>query len=556
MTRVRWGWQFLWALPALFLSLFFLYPLGTVFVRAGGEALTDGINTLAWRNITRPLIFSFQQATLSTLLTLLIGLPAAYVLSRFHFPGRRLVRLLVNLPFILPTVVVAAAFSALVGPRGWLNLGLMAVFNLSSPPIQLMNSLTIILMAHVFYNTTIVVRMVGAAWEGLDPRLEDAAQSLGASHWEVQRRITLPLLRPSILAAALLVFIFDFTSFGVVLLLGGPRFTTLEVEIYIQAMRLLNLPMAGLLSLIQLLCTAAFAVLYTWLNRRRMAIPLAQRVKGEGQIRPRSLGQKAIVGGMVLVLAVLMISPLAALVVRSVARLEAARGDRGQVQQGLTLDYYQELFVNRRNSIFYIPPARAIATSLQYGFQAGLICLLVGIPAAYALNSRTGGSKVLDVLLYLPLGSSAVTLGLGFLLAFRRPPFNAGEFTLLVPIAHSLVALPFMVRALQPAIASIPPNLRQGAAVLGARPWQVWSRVDLPLLRRAMLAGLVFAFTISLGEFGATSLLARPDMPTIPLAIAQYLSQPGGLNYGQAMAMSTILLATCAAGIWAVEEAL
>jgi len=360
---------------------------------------------------------------------------------------------------------------------------------------------------------------------------------------------------PSLAAAALLVFIFDFTSFGVVLLLGGPRYTTLEVEIYVQAVRMLNLPMSALLSLVQLLCTALFAGVYTWLNRRRQAVPLAQRARGEGQRVPRGWRQKALTGMISLLLAMFMALPLGALAARSAVRLEAGRGERGTVTQGFTLDYYRELFVNRRGSIFYIPPMRAISTSLQYGLAAAVICLLVGIPAAYALAGRSSGAKVLDVLLYLPLGASAVTLGFGFLLAFNRPPLDTTRFPLLIPIAHSLVALPFMVRALHPAISSIPGNLRQAASVLGASPFTVWRLIDMPLLRRAILAGLIFAFTISLGEFGATSLIAQADRPTIPLAIAQFLGQPGALNYGQAMAMSTILLLTSAGGIWAIEEA-
>jgi thiamine transport system permease protein len=155
----------------------------------------------------------------------------------------------------------------------------------------------------------------------------------------------------------------------------------------------------------------------------------------------------------------------------------------------------------------------------------------------------------MDTMIMLPLGASAVTLGLGFLITFNRPPLDVAGFPLLIPIAHSLVAFPFVVRAIQPALAVIPNSLKEAAAVLGASPWKVWWHVEAPIISRAALVGGIFSFAISLGEFGATSFLARPEMPTLPVAIYRFLSQPGAMNYGQALAMATILLIVCAFAI-------
>jgi thiamine transport system permease protein len=143
-----------------------------------------------------------------------------------------------------------------------------------------------------------------------------------------------------------------------------------------------------------------------------------------------------------------------------------------------------------------------------------------------------------------------VTLGLGFIITFGR--WLASPW--LVPVAHTLVAFPFVIRALQPALASLPRHLRRAAASLGASPWRSWLAVDWPIVRRATLAAAGFAFTISLGEFGATTLLARPEYPTIPVAIYRYLSVPGALNYGQAMAMATLLMAMTLLGILVIER--
>lgn len=543
----------LWSLPLVFLAVFFFLPLGQIFRLAGGSALRDGLSADIFGRVWRPLGSTVYQAALSTLLTLLVGLPAAYVFGRFHFPGKGLLRVVTTLPFILPTVVVAASFNALLGPRGWINLLLMNLLGLESPPIQVLNSLGAILLAHVFYNTTIMIRVVGTAWEQLDPRLENAARVLGASVWRAFWEVTLPLLRPSLLAALLLIFMFDFTSFGVVLLLGGPRFATLEVEIYIQALHMLNLPLAGLLSAVQLLFTLLLTAVYSALAGRRK-IPLAPRLKGEGMRRPERWRERLVVWGTVTVLVVLIVSPLAALGLRSVSQLEPERGQRGGFEAGLTLRYYQELFINRRGSIFYVPPIAAARNSLFYAGTTVIISLILGSLAAYSLTRASWINRLLDPLLMLPLGASAVTLGLGFIVTFNRPPFDARSFPLLVPIAHSLVALPFVVRTLQPALASIPLSLHQAAAVLGASPWQVWREIDLPIITRAALVGAVFSFTISLGEFGATSFLSRPEYPTLPVAIFRFLSQPGALNYGQALAMATLLMAVCGLSILVLER--
>lgn len=543
----------LWLLPLVFLALFFFYPLARILGLGVEAAAGQGLDWSVLGRVWRPLSFTVYQATLSTLLTLLIGLPAAYVFARFIFPGKRLLRVLTTLPFILPTVVVAASFNALLGPNGWANLMLERLLNLPEPPIHLLNTLPAILLAHVFYNTTIIIRVVGAAWEQLDQRLEGAARVLGASSWRAFWEVTLPLLRPALLSALLLVFMFDFTSFGVILLLGGPQYATLEVEIYTQALNMLNLPLAGLLSTIQLLFTLLLTVAYSRVNGQR-AIPLAPRVQGEGMRPPQSWRERLLVGLVVAVLTLLLVLPLASLGLRSVSRLEANRGERGGVTPGFTLDYYRELFINRRGSLFYVPPIAAARNSLIYAGVTVLLSLTLGGLAASSLAHPSRLNRLLDPLLMLPLGASAVTLGLGFIVTFNRPPLDVRTFPLLIPVAHSLVALPFVVRTLQPALASIPVSLRQAAAVLGASPFRVWCEVDLPIVAQAAVVSAIFSFTISLGEFGATSFLARPEYPTLPIAIYRFLSLPGALNYGQAMAMSTLLMLVCALSILLLER--
>lgn len=528
----------LWLLPLSFLAISFFYPLSRIL------ALTLDSTTITSANLRLTfsvLCFTFYQAILSTLLTLLLGIPSAYLFAKYEFRGKSLLRALTAIPFMLPTVVVASSFSAIFGNRGLFSFLLPSSSFLLHP-----SPFLLILLAHVFYNTTILIRVVGNALSSLDPKLEQAARSLGADSFHVWRDVILPLLRPSLLSASLLVFLFDFTSFGVILLLGGSQFATLEVEIYLRVLKLPNLPLAALLSIIQLVCTIIFSVLYSYFSSRS-TIQLAPR---STTTKPKTIKQKLFVTTLCILLSAFFIAPLSALPFRSFFRLEADRGQRGEVQYGFTTDYYKELFINRRGSIFYVPPIRATVNSLGYAGATVIVSLLLGFPAAFALANPTRFERILDPLIMLPLGSSAVMLGLGFIISFGRwltLPF-------LVPFAHALVALPFVIRTLQPAIASIPQRLRQAASSLGASPLEVWKNIDLPILRRATLAAATFAFTISLGEFGATLLISRPEYPTIPVAIERFLSQPGGLNYGQAMAMATILMVLTIISILLIEK--
>lgn len=532
----------LWLIPLVFIAIFFFLPLGRIL-----QVMTAREGIISIPLILKTLGFTFFQAGLSTLLTFLAGMPVAYLFSHFRFPGKRFLRLLVTLPFILPTVVVAAGYNALLGSRGWLNLVLVYLFDLAAPPITFLNTLGAILVAHVFYNTSIFIRIVGSAWSDLDVDIGEAGAMLGASPAQVMLKVTFPLLKPSILAAALLVFLFDFTSFAVILLLGGPTFATLETEIYTQALSMLNLRMAGVLSIIQLGCTLVILAFYTRLNARRS--PALKPGKGITPARPEGKTRVGFVTLTVIILVLFFLTPLLSLFIRSFISFDPTSG----ISQ-VTINNYIGLFTNIRQSYFYVPPVQAAMNSLGFALFTAVLSMLLGISMAYAQVWMPAMKKWIDALIMLPLGTSAVILGLGFLITFNKPPFDTGSFPWLIPIAHTLIAFPFVLRSVAPALQAIPRNLKDAAAVLGANPWQVWWQVEAPIASKAALVGGLYAFAISLGEFGATSFLTRPTLPTLPIAIYRYLALPGDLNYGQAMAMATLLLVLCGLAMALIER--
>ncbi|MEZ4667715.1 MAG: iron ABC transporter permease [Anaerolineae bacterium] len=375
-----------------------------------------------------------------------------------------------------------------------------------------------------------------------NPRIEEAARILGASGWRVWWHIRLPLLQPAIAAAAVLVFVFTFTSFGVVLLLGGPRFATLEVEIYRQTANLFNLPVAAALSLIQIVIMFTMMLIYTRLQSRITVGLVSAQAIGRS---PSSLAQRLLVILTLSFMGVMLFVPLLALLVMSFT----VGGN------GFNVQYFQQLGVNARNSVLFVPPVQAIGNSLLFAVLTTVLAVILGVLTAYIVARRgRGWFSFLDPLFALPLAVSAATLGFGYIISFDSPPLNIRSSPLLIPVAHTLVAMPFVVRSLLPALRSIPSNLQESGRMLGAEPARVWWYIEFPLISQALLVGATFAFTVSMGEFGASLFIARPDTPTIPIVIFRLLGQPGVSNYGQALAMSTILMVVCAACFVLIER--
>ena len=219
-SRTRW-----WALAALplgFTAVFYVWPLLTILgmglAPGGVPDLTPFVEVLASPRLRGVAWFTLWQAVVSTVLTFVVAAPITVLLARYRFRGRSAVEAAVAVPFVLPTTVVATAFLVLLGPSGPFGL-------------DLVGTVPAVLVAHVFFNVAVVVRVVGGLLAQLDPSLPQAARVLGASPRRAFLTVTAPLVVPAVLSAAAIVFLFTFTSLGVVLILGGTRISTLEVEV-------------------------------------------------------------------------------------------------------------------------------------------------------------------------------------------------------------------------------------------------------------------------------------------------------------------------------------
>ncbi len=538
------AWAAAVAVPLLFLGVFFAWPVAAI---VGRGFVTDGTLDLGgfadvlsrprtWRIVGQTL----TQATLGTLGAVLLGLPGAYLLHRCTFRGRGALRAFVTVPFVLPTVVVGVAFRSLLVEGGLLG------------GLGLDGTRTAIVLALVFFNYAVVVRTVGGLWERLDPRAEQAARSLGASPWRAFRTVTLPALAPAIASAASLTFLFCATAFGTVLVLGGRQFGTVETEIWVQTTQFLDLRAAAVLSVLQLVVVVtALALAGRARARTERALALTEPVDAAHPVRLRDPLDAVAVTVTAVTAVGLLALPLVNLVVRSL-----------RTPDGWGLGNYARLA--QPADVLRVSALDATVTSLRVALDATVLALVVGGLVALVVSRRprrpAGRRAVagLDALFMLPLGVSAVTVGFGFLVSMDRPlglPLDLRTSGVLVPVAQAVVAVPLVVRTVLPVLRAIDPRLREAAATLGAAPGRVLRTVDLAVAVRSLGLALGFAFAASLGEFGATSFLARPEDPTLPVVIFRLLGRPGVDNYGTALAAS-VLLAALTAGIVAVCERL
>ena len=522
--------------PLGVLGVFFVLPV-VAMVSLGFQP--DGtfdpvgvLEVLGRPRVHRVLWFTLWSASVGTLVSLAIGLPAAHVLYRRRLLGGKVLRVALLAPFVLPTVVVGVAFRQLIGESGPLGV------------LGFDGSAVAIIAGLVFFNASVVIRVVGGAWESLDPRPAEAAAALGATPAQVLRTVTLPSLRPAIVSAASVVFLFCATSFGVVLTLGGLRYSSVETEIYLLTTQLLDLQAAAALSVLQLVLVTG--LLLGAARARRTADPTVSRVVA----RPRRLtrGDSPAVVATTL-LALLVAGPILALVVGSL-----------RTDGVWSLANYRALGSTGDQPALVVPVTEALATSLRTAVDATWMSLLLGLTVSVIATRRSRSTAerrvrtLIDGAFMLPLGVSAVTLGFGFLITLDEPPLDLRNSPLLVPIAQALVALPLVVRTLAPVLAGVDQGLREAAATLGASPWRASMTVDLPVVGRPLLAAAGFAFAVSLGEFGATSFLARDEHPTLPVVIYGLISHPGPMNYGMALAASVVLAATTAGVMLLVER--
>ncbi len=538
---------------ALVLLVVFYYPVATVFVDAvvvGGQFTLSPLTGVLTSKfyLVSILWFTVEQALVSTLASLALGLPGAWILARFEFPGRRTLRSLTILPFILPSIMVAIGFVVMFGSKGTMNTVLASV---GLPRIDLLYTLPAIVVANAFYNAPLVTRVTTAAWESVDARAIETARSLGANPRRAFLDVVLPQLLPSILVGATLTFVFTFQSFAIVLALGGFQLATVEVWIF-QQVQNLDYANAASLAVIETAVTLTLTYLYLRYEARQRATGEGARPQPRRRLRPATwtrgaIAERAAVVVYAVVVLVVFVGPLASMLVASVT------GPSG----GLSFANYRFLLERQvSGASFQVKPFPSIVNSLEFAVATLVVALPMGVLTAVLTTRRYRGQKIADALLMAPLAVSGVVVGLGLLrgLVFGIP-IAGTRLQVTGPIAivaaHTVVAYPFVTRNVAPQLARLDRRLVESARSLGASRFRALVDVELPLVWTGVVAGAAFAFAISIGEFNATVILATGSGSyTMPVAIERFL----GRRLGPATAMGCVLLLVTSLSFVVIER--
>jgi thiamine transport system permease protein len=449
---------------------------------------------LRWR-----MAWSLIQAAVTCAAALLLGLPVAWVLARFEFPGRTLVERSLMLPFVVPTLVAALGVLALMGPSGLL-------VEMGGPDLQ--GTPWLLLYGNLFFNLCVVVRAATQALGQVSAARVGAARSLGCTPWRAFWRVEWPDIAPWMMSALCLVFLYCFAGFGLALVLGGQDYATAEVEIYSLVAHELKLGQAGVLALWMLVLTAGVAVAYAAIEKH-LAAP--QRADAIPRVRPDGSVQWVAVAAALVVLAFFCAAPLVAIAWRAAFAGGAAWA-----------------------TLWDASTAQALWNTFR--FSALALGLATALGLAHALAAQR--STLLRALTFLPFMVSPVMVAFGLLLLY---PGWTASFWLLVS-AYALLAYPFVAKSVSAALDSLPRGYWLAARSLGATPWRAFWRVTLPLLAPALRRGMAFAAATAVGEFAVTLFLSRPEWATLTTLIYERLGRPGAANMDAALVLACVLM--------------
>lgn len=523
--------------PVAFLLVFFYLPIASVLklgLWENGFTLSPIISVIGNSYHRRVIAFTIGQALASTLLTLAMGLPGAYIFANYEFPGKRAIKALLTVPFVMPSIMVALGFVILFGRDG-------IIADLIGHELGIIYTWKAILLAHAFYNFPIVVRMVSALWQRVNPHYEEAAMALGARGWRLFWKVTLPLISPAIFASAMLTFVFCFLSFSIPLILGGYRYATIEVDIFTSVMTLLDFRTGAALAIIQISLSGLFMYLYLKSLEAYSKREEQKLVRKTRRLTLRDfLGLKG--AGMafyILIILLFIVAPLLAVLYDSLV-----------FNGHLSLENYRRVFSTAYNPMFGTSTLGAIRNSLLFGVATVVFSTLVALPIAYVLNRWDfKGKRVLDVLAMLPLASSPITIGLAYVRFFHSTPLYYTFW--IVAIAHVIIAYPFVLRAISTSLGKIKKNLFEAALSLGAKEFTAFLKVELPLALGGLVVGAIFAFAMSIAELGATYMLATPEYTTMTIAVYKFI---GARQFGSASALSVLLMLVSALSFMMIEH--
>ena len=497
----------------------FALPLAKAFM----PLISDGFPASRYgiRRLARITGYTFQEAATSTLLALLVGIPAAFLVARRKFLGRRLLSSFAAVPLCVPTLIVALGYISSFGMAGYAN----KLFSLMTgkESLNILYSFRGLVMTQGFYNFPIIMASVANAWYQIDSEQADSARLLGAGEARCFFSITLIQLLPSIISGAITVFIYCFFSFMFVLLFGAAGGTTLEVAIYHAGRSQLHFTEAASLALLE--SVTALTALFLLAK----AEDSAKRLKGlsfrgkSATLLPVGTKEAPLVAVFLGVIAVFFVMPLLSIIISS---LTARTGGR----KLFSLAAWRQLLAMRS---FY----HSLRNTLLVAAATSLLCTATALVQSLLLRLPLfKGKAFFRTIPLLPLTVSSVLMGLGMAMLVRRGhPFQ-------LVLAQTALYWPFAFRQIQSCMAKIPESVTDAAATLSPCRTDVLFRVILPYCKRGILSGAGFCFAMSCSDATLPLVLSVHKFDTLSLFTYRLA---GSYRLAQASASGTVLGVCC-----------
>ena len=525
----------LFIVPFLLLAIFFYVPVITVFIKGFSK---EGLKAVVTDSYCRSIcLFSLKQGALSTLLSAAIGFPGAYILARYSFRGKGFLKALITVPYVLPPIAAVLGIVLLIGNNGIINRALMALSGAEQPPLKLLYSLKAILIAHTFYNIPLFIRFVYPVWEKIPVSLYEAGKSLGAGRWRLFRTVTCPWLLCPFIAACALIFVLCFMSFSLVLVLGGgPQYSTMEVEIYKLARTTSNITKACALGGIESLITLLFISLYTAAGHQQNSYPVP--VGKHGTVPAKKLSVRHFPAVLYIIFLIVYVAmPMVTIALNSFT----GKSGWGK-SNGLTLNWYKAF----NQPVMYNP----VMNTLFIAVSTVICAIVLSLIISAVISRWPKGSFLIQIFFFASLGISSILLSLGFTLTISNLGFRPNGKLLLIAV-HTAAVLPFTIKAISLFYSRINRSCIECAQSLGAKPLRILWTVKLPMIKNGIFTAGIFAFAVSAGEVNGALMLAPEGFTTMPVAIYRLI---GAYRFFQACAMGTVLLLICIAAFYAIDR--
>lgn len=506
------------AFPALIVLLFlFALPLYFTFSKAfeGGFDTLKSVFTSPYSY--RLVRFTVVESLLSAFISCLIALPFAAFYASYDFKLRKLTMTLSALSFTIPSILVVLGFVIFYGNNGVLNNMLKSIFSLDESPIRILYTFPAIILAHVYLNLPVAFNLITNGWTSLARSEEMASYTLKKGKMKTFLSITLPKLRGVIANAFVIIFLFCFSSFAIVMVLGGsPEYSTLESEIYRRAHISLDYSGASALSIFSFIITT-IALSLSYIGRRKEK--MERRESALKKIRKKK--GKVLAALMTLAMLLFILPPMLSILYRS---FFDRRGDFS-LESWNTIFSASSFLSAILNSLFIAMTSAVLATVLAENI------------AMYSVKCK---SRIAPLFATLPLATGSVTLGLGYnFLAANIGLSSIYTDYLLILATHLVLSIPFAIRTMLPGAKEIPQRVSEASYTLKKSAFETYMRTERPLLKSYRRKAFIFAFALSLGEVNATLALAGGKITTLPILIYRLI---GSYNYQGASALGSVLL--------------